>query len=182
MLFVRRYRTLKELDFETAMLILEKLDPISVTNACGEYIYANSSWLEKFGTTLNKLTGIHPWDIIPDTRVNEVLETKQPIIAHAVKNINDTAIVSYYPITKKNDFFGVLVMVLFSEMEIALKVSNQVTRLSKELEAAKAKLRNLSTTTYSIGNIIGDSQAILNLRKEIISAARTNSTVKERAV
>ena len=120
------------LDLNTAMLLLEKLDPISVTNAKGEYIYANSTWLDTFSLTPEKLVGLHPWDILPDTMVREVLQTHEPIIAHSIKTKNGTGFVSYYPLKREDEFFGVLIMVLFTGMEIALKVTKQVTQLSKE--------------------------------------------------
>jgi transcriptional regulator with PAS, ATPase and Fis domain len=165
------------LDLETALLILEKLEPVSVTNFQGEYIYANKQWLDSFGYALNDITGLHPWDILPDTKAHEVIRTKKPIIGHTVQIKDTRGFVSYYPIFQDTVFFGVLIVVIFTGIDAALRFSRQVTRLSQELERTKEKLRMFSNAHYSIGNIIGESSAIMNLRENIIAAARTNSTV-----
>jgi transcriptional regulator with PAS, ATPase and Fis domain len=165
------------LDLETAMLIMEQLEPVSITNSEGKYIYANKQWLDTFGYTQDVILKLHPWDILPETKVPEVLRTKQPSINHTVQVNGSVGFVSYKPIFKNGVFFGVLIMVIFTGIETALRFSRQITRLSQELERTKMKLRAYSTTHYSIRDIAGESPAIKQLREDIISAARTSSTI-----
>lgn len=168
---------MEALDLDTAMLILEKFDAISVVNAEGEYIYANQNWLDTFHLTKDQITGLHPWDILPDTQVPEVLRTHKPIVGYRLKEAAANGFVSYYPIVRDEKFFGVLIWVFYSWMDTAIKFSQMVTELSRELETAKESLRSLSTANYSIQNIIGESPAIVQLRKDIMAAGRTTSTV-----
>jgi len=165
------------LNLETAMLILEKFDAISVTNARGEYIYANQNWLNTFHLTLNDITGKHPWDIVPDTKVREVLRTHRPIIGYTLQSKDTEGFVSYYPIMRGQEFFGVMIWVFYTWMDTALKFSQMVARLSQELESTKTQLKTLSAATYTISNIIGESPAMVKLREEIEIAARSSSTV-----
>lgn len=168
---------MKALDLETAMLILEKFDAVSVVDTKGEYIYANENWLHAFHKTLDQITGMHPWDILPDTQVRKVLETHNPIIAYNMKEKNVKGFVSYYPIMNEGKFFGVLIWVFYTWMETAIKFSQMVSELSRELESTKATLRTLSSANYSIQNIIGESPSIIHLREDIAAAGRTSSTV-----
>lgn len=168
---------MKALDLETAMLILEKFDSVSVVNADGEYIYANQNWLNTFHLTLDQITGLHPWDVLPDTRVPEVLRTRKPIVGYRLKDPGTKGFVSYYPIMKNETFFGVLIWAFNSWMETAMNFSQMVTELSRKLETAQESLRGLSTANYSIQNIIGESAAIVRLREDIMAAGRTTSTV-----
>ncbi|MDU1326224.1 MAG: sigma 54-interacting transcriptional regulator [Clostridiales bacterium] len=157
------------------MLLLEKFDAISVTNEKGEYIYANQNWLNTFHVTLDDLTNKHPWDLIPGTMIKQVIETKKAVIGHTLQNME--GFVSYYPIIQDNQLFGVLIWVFYTWMETALKFSQMVTRLSRELERTKASLNSMTSSSYSIRNLIGESPAIVQLRKEIEAASRTISTV-----
>ena len=159
------------------MLILEKFDAISVTNANGEYIYANQNWLDTFHTTLDAILGLHPWDILPDTRVREVLKNHQPIIGHTLESKETQGFISYYPIMRDGEFFGVLIWVFYTWMDTAIKFSQMVTRLTQELKNTTARLHALSTASYGIDSIIGDSPAMVTLREEVAAAARSNSTV-----
>ncbi len=168
---------MKALDLETAMLLLERFDAISVVNAEGEYIYANQNWLDIFQLSKENITGLHPWDILPDTRVMEVLKSHNPIVGHHLKGPNMKGFVSYYPIMKNETFFGVLIWVFYSWMDATVRFSKMVAELSRELEATQESLRNLSTANYSIQNIIGESPAIVRLREDIMAASRTVSTV-----
>ena len=168
---------MEALDLDTAMLILEKFDAISVVNVEGEYIYANQNWLDTFHLTKEQITGMHPWDFVPDTRVPEVLRTHKPIVGHRIKESAANGFVSYYPIVRGGEFFGILIWVFYTWMDTAIKFSQMVTELSRELETTKETLRSLSTANYSIQNIIGESVAIVQLRKDIMAAGRTTSTV-----
>lgn len=168
---------MEALDIKTAMLLLEKFDAISVTNEKGEYIYANQNWLNTFHVTLDDLTNKHPWDLIPGTMIKQVIETKKAVIGHTLQGKDMEGFVSYYPIIQEGKLFGVLIWVFYSWMETALKFSQMVTRLSRELEQTKASLNSMTSSSYSIRNLIGESPAIVQLRKEIEAASRTISTV-----
>lgn len=168
---------LEALDIKTAMLLLENSDAISVINAKGEYIYANQNWLNIFHMKLDELTGKHPWDYLPDTKAREVLRTRKPVIGHTLQAKDKEGFVSYYPIIQNDQLFGVLIWVFYSWMDTALRFSQMVTRLSRELERTKASLSSVTSSSYSIRNIIGESNAIVQLRTEIEAASRTISTV-----
>lgn len=168
---------LESLDLKTAMLLLERFDAISVINEKGEYIYANQNWLNTFHMTLDDLTGKHPWDLVSDTMAKQVLRTKKAVVGHTLKAKGKEGFVSYYPIIQNGQLFGVLIWVFYSWMDTALRFSQMVTRLSQELERAKASLNSMTSSSYSIRNIIGESDAIVKLRAEIKAAARTTSTV-----
>lgn len=168
---------MEALDIKTAMLLLENFDAISVINAKGEYIYANQNWLNTFHVKLDELTGKHPWDYLPDTKAREVLRTRKAVIGHTLRAKDKEGFVSYYPIIKNDELFGVLIWVFYSWMDTALRFSQMVTRLSRELERTKASLNSMTSSSYSIRNIIGESDAIVQLRTEIEAASRTISTV-----
>lgn len=168
---------MEALDIKTAMLLLENFDAISVINAKGEYIYANQNWLNIFHVKLDELSGKHPWDYLPDTKAREVLRTRKPVIGHTLQAKDKEGFVSYYPIIQNDQLFGVLIWVFYSWMDTALRFSQMVTRLARELERTKASLSSMTSSSYSIRNIIGESDAIVQLRAEIEAASRTISTV-----
>ena len=171
-------RNVKHLDLKTALMILERMDAVALTDDQGQYIYTNQNWSRKSGVSASNAYGKHPWEIVLDSRVRQVLEYKKPILGHVIDDGGQGAVVNYYPIfDEQNSFFGVLIWTLYSSMDTALRYSRRIEQLSKELNTVRGQLENYCRASYSINNIIGVSSAIQQMKQEIIDCAATNSSV-----
>lgn len=167
-----------DLDLETAKLILEKFDAVSVVDTKGRYIYANQNWLNNMNITAEELAGKYPWDLIPESKVSEVLKNKRPVIGHTLANPRlKEGIVSYYPIFKDNEFFGVLIWVFSTWAQVPTSFSNTINMLTREIRQAKAQLQAMTTANGSLGRLTGESPSMQRLREEIIAVAPTPATV-----
>lgn len=162
---------------QAAKFLLQGLDAVSILDTSGKYLYANEKWFELTKLDPSKILNRYAWDVFPDTGVRPVLSTHEPVIGHVV-SVEDTKLfTSYYPIIKNDKFIGVLIFVFLNGMKNAINFSRMVSSLQQELSDYKSRVDTLCNANYSISNIIGESPAVKRLKEQIISAARTRSTV-----
>lgn len=158
-------------------MLLDEMDCVAMTDANGKYIYQNRLWHER-RRELGQDPGIeYPWLLLEGSAVPEVLRTRKKKIGHLMQSGNTTICVNYYPITKGEEFFGVLIWTIFTGMSTVQTFADQVGRLTQELKQARKTNRTLAAASYGISNIVGNSNAILELKEQIAQVARTNSNV-----
>lgn len=161
---------------EQAMNLIDNFNSISVFDPDGKYVYVNQKFTEFMHKTIDDLKDTYVWDLVPDTKVPEVLKNRQPIIASPIKVNGIDSFCSYYPLyTKDGTFDGVMVSVVFSGIEAAIKFANIARDLKQELD--HLKMQADTSANYSINNIMGQSKAIIRLKDSIVAASRTPSTV-----
>lgn len=171
-----------ELDLSLAQLIFESLDTLAIIDAKGKYIYVNRRWVDWMGLSPENVIGTAVKDIVPDSKIDLVIETKKPIIAEFLYgNISPSdgtpKIVTYYPIIKDYKVIAVITFSIFSNFEMARGFGQRLSSLTHELNYFKDELRKLRGSRYTVDNIIGESNSICRLRTQIYQAARSNSTV-----
>jgi len=168
---------MNELFSGISIQILEQFEGVSLTDEAGRIVWANKNWLKFMDFNLDDIRNKYVWDVIPETRVRQVLEKKEPLVSEFFMIKNHQAAVSYYPIFKEGKFYGVVIFVIINGKEDADKLIHKIELLNKKLTKAEKKLKVLSKANYSINQIIGGSDAIYKLKEEIVAAARTRSTV-----
>lgn len=170
-----------EVTDEVLKLILAQLDCVAITDALGRYLYVNASWSEIMGgITLEEVRGKYVRDIIPDTKMHEALESKKPIIGHAIKARGPgekKAFTSYLPIFKDGEVVAGFIHVIIIGMKSALDFTNKVNSMASQIEYYQQELKRIRGSKYCIDNIIGKSEMIENVKEEIKCAARSTSTV-----
>lgn len=72
---------------------------------------------------------------------------------------------------------GVLVHVIFNQMEQAINFTDTINNMISNIEYYKQELRKIRGAKYSINNIIGESDLIKKLKAKIIKTANSNSSV-----
>lgn len=170
---------MEPLSKQMLLQILDMLDPIAVFSPDGFYRYVNEQWRSSSGVTLPSevLSQYHPWDLLPDSRVKTVIQTHRPIIGEII-NINQVPVyVSYLPIFQDGRFEGVLMWQMLQGMERASKAAKMVELLQQELASVHSNLEQIKREQRTLSEIVGDSPAVVQLRREILEAARTDSTV-----
>jgi len=163
---------MNELFSGISIQILEQFEGVSLTDEAGRIVWANKNWLKFMDFNLDDIRNKYVWDVIPETRVRQVLEKKEPLVSEFFMIKNHQAAVSYYPIFKEGKFYGVVIFVIINGKEDADKLIHKIELLNKKLTKAEKKLKVLSKANYSINQIIGGSDAIYKLKEEIVAAAR----------
>ena len=166
---------------EILKLIIAQLDCVAITDAEGRYLYVNQSWSDIMGgITLDEIKGKLVKDVIPDTKMHEALESKKPIIGHAIKTRGPDekkAFTSYLPIFKDGEVVAGFIHVIIIGMKSALDFTNKVSTMASQIEYYREELKRIRGAKYFIDNIIGESIPIKNMKEEIKRASRSTSTV-----
>lgn len=167
---------------EDAVQFIEKLYSVAILDREGRYIYVNPSWLEAISilkkTTIkgSDVLGKKVTDIIPDSKAPYVLKHGVPVVGEYISGIGSFA--SYIPrLTPDGEINGCYIYVIIPEMAIAKTLSKKINSLSNELEFYKKELIRTRGARYDLDNIIGKSDAIKKLKKDILNAAQSSSTV-----
>ncbi|AOT69920.1 sigma-54 interaction domain-containing protein [Geosporobacter ferrireducens] len=173
---------INNIDPEITKLIIDHLDGVVITDAQGRYVYVNDTWSEMMGgIKLADVKGKYVKDLIPDTKIDFVLKTKKPITGHMIttKGPSKTKLFStYVPIfNKQGKIVAGFIHVIIKGMENAINFSFRINSMATQLEYYQEELKKIRGAKYTIDNIIGNSPEIQELKRKIIQASRSNSTV-----
>lgn len=168
---------MENLSYELAIMMLDEMDCVAMTDTTGRYIYKNRLWHERRLSLGQDPNVEYPWLLLKDSAVAEVLRTQQKVIGRIIKSADTTICVNYYPITKDGKFFGVLIWTIFTGLGVVQEFADQVRHLTQELKLAKKTTRALAASSYGISNIVGKSDSILFLKEQIARVALTKSNV-----
>ena len=172
---------MEALSSQTLLQILDMVGPIAVFDKDGFYIYVNRSWRESSGVSLpmEELRRLHSWDIIPDSRLRIVLATGKQLIGEVIDVNRDKAYINYKPIRDKTGALEGVVMFqeLLQDGDRTGKAEKLLALLRQELSEARQNYDAIRKEEELKSLITGDSAAMSALRREILDAARSNSTV-----
>lgn len=145
-------------------------------NAC--YTYVNENWCRLTNCTEEQALGHRVDQIIPDTLATRVYETGQPVFGHPVITNGVTVFTNYIPRLSENQkVTGCFLYTIIHGQKEAMQLETQLQAMSEELAYYKKRLSREHGAKYSLDNIIGESQPILHLKKQIRQAAASSSTV-----
>lgn len=156
---------------------LDTLDPIAIFDENGRYLYVNREWTNRVADKSQSPVGQYAWEVIPSSRVKEVLKTHKPLFGEIITVGGKKSFINYFPIFGDGKLVGVVMQTMFSGAELAVKAQSLVKELQSELALAHSTIQNLSKTSRALENMVGKSNAIEQLKQEILFAARTSSTV-----
>ena len=169
--------------YSLAFLALENLGSAAITDEEGRYVYVTQKRLANGSYRMEDMIGKYVHDIYPETMVDHVIKTKTPITMRPMmtKTFNGAqqAFVSYYPLIENDICIGCFLYTTFFGMDAAVNFSQLVYELSQQISAAKREIQRLQTgpANYSTEDIVGESQAIRQLKNDITLVARTSSNV-----
>ncbi|MBR0597309.1 sigma-54 interaction domain-containing protein [Sinanaerobacter chloroacetimidivorans] len=168
---------MQKLEHNDFQLILEHVTAAVAIDLEGNIIYMNEQCAEYLGVNRNEAIGKRIIDIFPETKMmQKLLIDKAEIVFYNTKL--GIGISVEVPIFKGNERVGLLEYDVAQSSELLYDFADEYKHfLDEELKHLKRQIRHLRTAKYSIQNIVGNSEVILKLKDQIISAAKTNSTV-----
>ena len=118
-------------------------------------------------------------EVVPNTLMNQVIETGRPILVDLLTNKAGTFLVSRLPL---RDDAGVVIgavgLVLMDHPESTMQpLMTKFVRLQRELEDAQRQLAAQRRPKYTIASFIGASPAALEVKRQARRVAGTDSTV-----
>lgn len=152
----------------------------AVLDEKGNYIYVSQPWLQVMGNThtAEEILGHHVLEFVPDSHAMEVLRTGQPLSGHRVMRNDTPLFTTYLPRKDKNgNVCGVFLYVVVDGVGNTRNMIRQMEVLTNEVDYYKEELSRERGARYGLDSIIGNSQAILQMKAQILQAAKSSSTV-----
>jgi len=118
-------------------------------------------------------------EVVPNTLMNQVIETGRPILVDLLTNKAGTFLVSRLPLRDDaGAVIGAVGLVLMDHPESTMQpLMVKFSRLQRELEDAQRQLAAQRRPKYTIASFIGASPAALEVKRQARRVAGTDSTV-----
>ncbi|MDX9889103.1 MAG: sigma 54-interacting transcriptional regulator [Anaerovoracaceae bacterium] len=168
---------MKKISYEEIEKYIESIPGIVVIDMKGNVVYVNDQCAGYFGMARDSIYGKNITEVFPQTKMMEGLEIDEPrlMFYNSYMGIGISVQVPIYEGVKK---IGLLEYDVTQSSEKLYDLSKDYGNfLDQELLNLEKEIIEKRDSRYSISNIIGGSSAILEVKKKIITAAKSNSTV-----
>ncbi|MEG0156713.1 MAG: sigma 54-interacting transcriptional regulator, partial [Anaerovoracaceae bacterium] len=167
---------MKEQEEINYSLIFDHLPGAMVINLQGEIVYLNEQCADYIGVNQKESLGRPVNEVFPKTQMMKNLGIQKPKIVFY--NSFGVGISVHLPLYRDGERIGLLEYDVAQSSELLYDFTDEYTQfLDSQLKSMQKEIQQLRNTKYSINNIIGESEEIKQVKKEIIDAARNNSTV-----
>ena len=122
-------------------------------------------------------------EVVPNTMMNQVIDSGRPIVLDLLTNKAGTFLVSRLPLRdEQGEVLGAVGMVWLDESPDHTHGTMQplmakFSRLQKELEDARRELAAQRRPKYTIASFIGSSPSVMEVKRQARRVAGTDSTV-----
>ena len=118
-------------------------------------------------------------EVVPNTLMNQVIETGRPILVDLLTNRAGTFVVSRLPLRNDaGEVIGAVGVVLLNNAEtMMLPLISKFAQLQEELDEARRQLSAQRRPKYQIASFIGSSPQALEVKRQARRVALTNSSV-----
>ena len=166
-----------------------------LVDRAGRIVWVNEGYerflLPRLGVpTAEDFLGHMVEEVIPNTRMRQVLETGQPVLIDLLTNSAGTFVVSRLPLRDESEaVIGAIGIVLFDQPETMQPLISKFALLQRDLDEARRELaaqRNRSLRAevhgqrrakYSFASFVGSSAAAVEVKRQARRAAQSMSPV-----
>ncbi|RJF91757.1 sigma-54 interaction domain-containing protein [Noviherbaspirillum saxi] len=124
-----------------------------------------------FGIEHGEAIGKKVTDVIENTNLHEVVRTGKAEIGKLQEMGGVTRVVARIPLIENGKTLGALGRVMFKGPETVVELSKEVVKLRSEVEFYRKELSGLKRRTFGLDNMVGNSDAIRQLKADIAKVA-----------
>lgn len=153
--------------------------PIDFLDKDGRMLYINKAFSDFLEIPEEEMEGKIVTDINPTSLFIKTLQDRKSDIAikHRFPNGKEAVVHRIAIMDKSNKLIGGFGMILFDNMAKMQEILNKCRTLDKELRLYKNKVQSFNRSKYTLDDIRGKSQAIINCKKAAQKIARVNYNV-----
>jgi transcriptional regulator with PAS, ATPase and Fis domain len=156
---------------------LEHIRGFVVIDMEGKVVYINKQVCDFCNLDFSTAVGKHIEELFPFSKMMDTIKYNQPTTTEFYFYEGRASASTRTPLIKDGKMIGVLEYDMFQDMQLIEKFVEHYINLDEELKYYKNEVKRYNSAKYSIDNIIGHSDVILELKEKIKYVARTNSTV-----
>lgn len=124
-----------------------------------------------FGIKHGEAIGKKVTDVIENTNLHQVVRTGKAEIGKLQEMGGVTRVVARIPLIENGKTLGALGRVMFKGPETVVELSKEVVKLRSEVEFYRNELSGLKRSTFGLDKMIGNSDAIRQLKADIAKVA-----------
>jgi len=150
---------------------------VMITDPEGKIIFFSKTYGNFLGIDPKGTIGKHCTEVIENTRMHIVAKTGVPEIdqPHPIKG--QDMVVQRIPIKLNGKLLAVYGQVMFKNVQDVHTLARKLNVLESKVEFYEKELENLRSSKYTINNIVGKSEKIVELKRLALKAAKTNAPV-----
>lgn len=162
----------------TLQYVLESIEEgIVVVDKQGIITMMNPAYYAVLDKKPYEVIGKHVTEVIPNTRLHEVVEDGKGELNVIQKMNGNNCVVSRIPIVKNNEIICAVGHVVFKDIKDLKRLANKISQLQYEIEYYKEKLRKTLGGKYTFEDIVGKNEKIEWVKKIAHKTAKGGSTV-----
>ena len=162
-----KLRSVVELAYDGIILVDEQL----------EITMANKGFCDLYEMDEKALLGKSIIKTFPELEIEEIFRTGVKL-NNVPKLIQDTqSLITVLPIKDGEVIVGAICKITYQGLTQLQGALQKVNKLEQQLSYYQNELKEMRGTKYSLADIVGDSQPILQAKMEALAASRSRSTV-----
>ena len=156
---------------------LEQLPGLIMIDMEGVVFYVNQQCADYFRKEKKAICGRHIKEVFPETKMLENLDIEEPVMVF-YNSFLGIGISMNVPLYDNGRKVGLMEYDVAQHSEMLYELSSEYSSfLDQELKNLTSELNDLVSTKYTINNLIGESACMQELKRKIITTARSSSTV-----
>jgi PAS domain S-box-containing protein len=150
---------------------------VMITDPHGKVIFFSKTYGNFLGVDPDQMVGKHCTEVLENTRMHIVAQTGIPEINQPHRIRDQDMVVQRIPIQMHGEVIAVYGQVMFKDVRDVHALSKKLNVLESKVEFYEKELESLRSSKYTINNIVGKSNRILEPKKLALKASQTNSPV-----
>ena len=150
---------------------------VMITDPDGEIIFFSKTYGNFLGIDPKGMIGKHCTEVVENTRMHLVAKTGIPEINHPHRIMGQDMVVQRIPIEMDGRVIAVYGQVMFKDVRDVQALAKKLNFLESKVEFYEKELESLRSSKYTINNIVGKSESIVELKRSALKAAKTNAPV-----
>jgi transcriptional regulator with PAS, ATPase and Fis domain len=150
---------------------------VVITDPEGKVIFFSKTYGNFLRIDPKEVIGKHCTEVIENSRMHLVAKTGIPEIDLPHRIMGQDMVVQRIPIEMDGELVAVYGQVMFKDVRDVHTLSRKLNLLESKVEFYEKELESLRSSKYTINNIVGKSEKIVELKNLALKAARTNAPV-----
>jgi PAS domain S-box-containing protein len=138
---------------------------VMITDPDGKVIFFSKNYGNFLGIDPKGTIGKNCTEVIENTRMDIVAKTKIPEINLPHRIMGQDMVVQRIPIEMNGELVAVYGQVMFKDVRDVQKLAKKLNFLESKVEFYEKELESLRSSKYTINNIVGKSESIVELKR-----------------
>ena len=162
---------------ELIQMALVSLGEILILDRTGRMVYISEAYARNMGVSIEEALGRHITEIIPDSRLPQVLKTGKATMGDLYYRNGNAFWVNRMPIWEHGEMVGVVAQSILTSDLDSEHLKRKLAGVVRELNYYKDKYKQISTARGDLDAIISRSPVMEDLKDTLRMISGTRSTV-----